>query len=122
MFAGQFCNVPKKGHICPFQKVYKRATAVESAEIIGTFLASSKYLHRFEYLTHIYMLYKNTGSNSIAIQVEIGGLEMTTRVLDLSVQGTAESYIKVILLDPDNYDLPHFYSDEPIFEAIDDDV
>jgi hypothetical protein len=26
----QFCNVPKKGHECPFQKVYKRATATES--------------------------------------------------------------------------------------------
>ena len=22
----QFCNVPKRGHVCPFQKVYKRAT------------------------------------------------------------------------------------------------
>ena len=31
----QFCNVPKKGHVCPFQKVYKRATEPVGIEGVG---------------------------------------------------------------------------------------
>ena len=41
-------------------------------------------------------MYLNLGSRSIETQVELGGEEMTTRALDLSLQGTAESYVTII--------------------------
>ena len=60
----QRCNVPKKGHVCPYQRVYKKQGDPSPS-----------------------------ANNCIGIQVELGGTEMTVRVLDLGAQGLAESYI-----------------------------
>lgn len=67
----QRCNVPKKGHICPYQLIYKKQSEDASKG-------------------------KMTGVD-VGIQNEIGGVGMTVRVLDLGFQGFAESYIDITI-------------------------
>jgi glycosyltransferase involved in cell wall biosynthesis len=47
--------------------------------------------------SHLFIMPSRLESSSLAIQVELGGVEMTTRVLDLSAQGTAASYVTILL-------------------------
>lgn len=61
------CNVPKKGHVCPYQLIYKKQSEQET---------------------------KKMGVD-VGIQNEVGGMEMTVRVLDLGFQGFEESYIDI---------------------------
>ena len=76
----QRCNVPKKGHVCPYQLVYKKQSEQSNKSM---------------------MLGVDVG-----IQNEIGGVEMTVRVLDLGSQGFAESYIDITtppIATPEHY-------------------
>ena len=93
------CNVPKKGHICPFERVYKKSSD-HSAEskMLGNKKKSNLWKKIIDNRLKICLNFKSD-HNCVAVQNELGGIENTIRVLDLQKQGTFESYIKVLYSD-----------------------
>jgi hypothetical protein len=86
------CNLPKKGHVCPYQPVFKRRDAVPAATRGKKYLTDSPHSQ----LAHCTVCFRK----DVAIQVEMDS-EMTLATLGpLQMQGTEGSYSSVQFPEP----------------------
>ncbi len=75
------CNLPKKGHVCPYQPVFRRR---DQSQVDTTGRNSNTIAKIVTFIIYF---------ADISIQVEIDSEMTVAKLGPLSLQGTAESYL-----------------------------